>query len=191
MPKIIDHYHHRQMLLEKSRLYFVKVGFKSGDMRGLFKALKISAGAFYHYFPDKLTFSNQLIHFISSRVSKSVDQFIQSGEQPGLERVFKWLAACETDLLSELLLLIDLYRSQKPQRGQIDRSAPIDEFLKHIHALMGSSEQGKEGAEVVARFLTTYLVGVLIVRMWAPQDIKLIDFKVFLEKFSTTLVGVP
>ena len=189
MPKIIDHNLHRKMLLEKSRVYFVKTGYKSGDMRGLLKALKISAGAFYHYFPDKQTFSNQLIHFISLRVADSVDQFIKSDEKPGLDRVFKWLTECESDLLSELLLLIDLFRTQEPQRGKLDGSAPIDEFLKHIDALMGSSNLGKEGTDKVVRFLTTYLVGVLIVRMWAPHEIKLTDFKVFLDNFTAIQGG--
>ena len=61
MPKIVDHDRYRKELLSGCFTLFAERGYGSITMRQIAKALGVSTGTLYHYFPSKESIFMQLV----------------------------------------------------------------------------------------------------------------------------------
>ncbi|MDF5731033.1 MAG: TetR/AcrR family transcriptional regulator [Rhizonema sp. PD38] len=61
MPKIVDHDLYRKELLSKCFDLFAQKGYSAITMRQIAKALSVSTGTLYHYFPSKQVLFEQLV----------------------------------------------------------------------------------------------------------------------------------
>lgn len=64
MPKIIDHQRYREELLLRSFPLFGKHGYSGLTTRELARALDVSTGTLYHYFPNKEALFEQMIELL-------------------------------------------------------------------------------------------------------------------------------
>lgn len=71
MPKIVDHDSYREQLLENAFTLMAAEGY-AVSMRQVARALGVSTGTLYHYFPSKQALFEQMVQFIAQREFETV-----------------------------------------------------------------------------------------------------------------------
>lgn len=114
MPKIVDHVEYKKKLIEQSFEIISRRGFAAVSMRDLSRALRISTGALYYYFPSKIgLFEAILQHYGVDNVKNQIKTAPETASfEEGLELL---IASCEMQesLWAKITLLqVDAYREQ-------------------------------------------------------------------------------
>ncbi|WP_035991338.1 TetR/AcrR family transcriptional regulator [Leptolyngbya sp. KIOST-1] len=186
MPKVVDHDQYRKELLNQCFDLFAEHGYASLTTRQIARALNVSTGTLYYYFPSKEDLFMQLIEEITTQ-----DLLRASAEIAGLhslrERILAlgdFLEANEDYFIKQTLLMMDFYqqaglgpsrvneavqRASLRSRDEIMTALQIDSPLLATHVLclvdgliserMVNPElvSYRQQAELLADLLTAYL----------------------------------
>jgi AcrR family transcriptional regulator len=159
MPKVIDSEEYRKVLLHKCFDLFAEKGYANVTTRQLSKALGISTGAMYHYFPSKQALFEQLVEEISwqdVRLLKSIVR--ESSITARLEQLGQLLIQHETHFVKQAVIWTDFYRhhaladiNDNPVFQEIDQR-----YEQALLDLLDLSEPK------LSRFIWTLINGILI-----------------------------
>lgn len=112
MPKVVDHDQYRKALLEQCFDLFAEHGYASLTTRQIAKALGVSTGTLYYYFPSKEDLFMQLIEELTTQ-----DLLQASAKIEGLsslrERILalgEFLETNEDYFIKQTLLMMDFYQ---------------------------------------------------------------------------------
>lgn len=186
MPKVVDRDEYRKALLEQCFDLFADHGYASLTTRQIAKALGVSTGTLYYYFPSKEDLFMQLIEELTTQ-----DLLRATAQIGGLstlrERILAlgdFLAANEDYFIKQTLLMMDFYqqagvgqsrvneavqRVSVRSRDEIMTALQLDNPLLATHVLclvdgliserMVNSEMVsyRQQAELLADLLTAYL----------------------------------
>jgi len=186
MPKVVDHDKYRKALLRQCFDLFADHGYASLTTRQIAKALGVSTGTLYYYFPSKEDLFMQLIEELTTQ-----DLLRATAEIGGLstlrERILAlgdFLEANEDCFIKQTLLMMDFYqqagvgqsrvneavqRVSARSRDEIMTALQLDNPLLATHVLclidgliserMVNPEMVsyRQQAELLADLLTAYL----------------------------------
>ncbi len=109
MPRIVDVEAERAHILEASFRLFAEQGYGSVRMRGLAKAVGVSIGKLYHYFPDKRAIAQSLfVHVGRQDIEEAVGRLSGSEDRAGKLRLLAdFLEDRGARLASTLMVALD------------------------------------------------------------------------------------
>ncbi len=112
MPKIVDHDEYRKQLVKESFELMAKKGYASLSMRDLARALRISPGTLYHYFPNKLGLFEAILkyHAVGGGSPQVATEPQSTSFEEGLNEI---IAGCEQseEMWAKILFMhVDAYR---------------------------------------------------------------------------------
>ena len=148
MPKIVDHEAYRVELVEGSADLFSKHGFGSVTMRGVAKALGVSTGTLYHYFPSKEALFEASVEYVVRRNAEVAIELLQPqlarGLRMGPREVLAFLIAQEEQQIAQFVVLMDYWRLHPEGR---DALRPAIKQAHYAYAdivagLLGSEDRG-------------------------------------------------
>jgi AcrR family transcriptional regulator len=169
LPKIVNHDEYRDKLVRESFELMAKRGYYSLSMRDLARALRISTGTLYHYFPSKLglfeailqTFATQEIH------QKAADENPSANFREGIDALF---ASCERqeELWAKVLLVqVDAYREPDGKMLEIFNNVFVsnatgDYLSKVLHI---------DNSDVIDLF-RALMLGIIVQRVISRKEIQ-------------------
>lgn len=110
-PKIIDHDEHRDELARRSWPAFARSGYERITTRELARAIGISAGALYHYFPTKQALFEHAIRTMAADDVARIERLPRPGAIPDrIGLLLGVVAGNEERVRALLLLLLDYLR---------------------------------------------------------------------------------
>lgn len=117
MPKIVDHDQYRKELLANSFDLLAEKGYAAVTMREIAKALGVSTGTLYHYFPSKELLFEQLLDELTQQ---DIRQFTEStqGATTQAEKIaiaFQFMEQNQDNYFKLTLILADFYQQQSNQ----------------------------------------------------------------------------
>ncbi|MBW4553421.1 MAG: TetR/AcrR family transcriptional regulator [Aphanocapsa sp. GSE-SYN-MK-11-07L] len=117
MPKIVDHDQYRKELLAKSFHLFAEKGYATVTMREIAKALEVSTGTLYHYFPSKELLFEQLMDELTQQDIRQFTEATQ-GATTQAEKIaiaFQFMEQNQDNYFKLTLVLADFYQQQSNQ----------------------------------------------------------------------------
>jgi len=160
MPKIVDQEQYRKRLLHKSFDLLAEKGYANVTTRQLSKALGISTGAMYHYFPSKKALFEQLVEEMGRQDVVAIRQMI-AGANTLPERIAilgKFLLDNEAYFVKQTAIWTDFCRN--PDAEKVSSNAvftQVDELYCEAIA-----EALKLSDRQVIQFIWTLINGVLL-----------------------------
>ena len=126
--------HRNEILDAAQRLVYTK-GYDQMSIQDILAELKISKGAFYHYFDSKQALLEALIERLANQLEPLLIPIVQDGQLPAtekLERFFNVAAQWKTERKDYLLSLVNVWYAdenailrQKVQAAVIPQVAPL------------------------------------------------------------------
>lgn len=124
MPKVVDRDEYRKALLEQCFDLFADHGYASLTTRQIAKALGVSTGTLYYYFPSKEDLFMQLIEELTTQ-----DLLRATAQLQGLntlrERILAlgdFLAANEDYFIKQTLLMMDFYQQAGVGQSRVNEA---------------------------------------------------------------------
>ncbi len=124
MPKVVDHDEYRKALLRQCFDLFADHGYASLTTRQIAKALGVSTGTLYYYFPSKEDLFMQLIEELTTQ-----DLLRATAEIGGLstlrERILAlgdFLEANEDCFIKQTLLMMDFYQQAGVGQSRVNKA---------------------------------------------------------------------
>jgi AcrR family transcriptional regulator len=163
MPKIVDHDQYRKELLRKCFDLFAEKGYGSITMRQIAKALGVSTGTLYHYFPSKKELFWQLIEELNQQDTIDMNARIEVAQtfQEQIEAIFEFHGQNEDYFFKQIAIALDFYQQQDREEilknetlkkvGEVNRQWAVDLLDTQDPALIG--------------FASCLLLGVLMMRL--------------------------
>lgn len=160
MPRIVDHDKVRASLLERCISLFADQGFAGLTMRRLAAALGVSTGTLYHYFPSKEAVFEGVVQAVARREIEAAVGAIQLPVDDPVAVLLDYIAANETRLVQQFLVLIEYLRAQAvdPASAQV-RGALLayhGRFFETLGAVLGINDP--RAAQAVFLFLRGLLL---------------------------------
>ncbi|MFQ4137738.1 TetR/AcrR family transcriptional regulator [Nodosilinea sp. PGN35] len=124
MPKVVDHDQYRKALLNQCFDLFADHGYASLTTRQIAKALGVSTGTLYYYFPSKEDLFTQLIEELTTQDLLRATAQIQ-GLSTLRERILAlgdFLAANEDYFIKQTLLLMDFYQQAGVGQSRVNEA---------------------------------------------------------------------
>jgi AcrR family transcriptional regulator len=144
MPKIVDHDQYRKELLSKSFDLFAEKGYATVTMRQIAKALGVSTGTLYHYFPSKESLFEQLMEELTDRDIREIERVLEGTTTLAdrIEVTFQFLQESQDYYFKQALALADFHRQQqqeKPENQVLNRvfQKTFDRVKEEISSLFG------------------------------------------------------
>ena len=162
MPKIVDHAHMRDGLVEGCVRLFADRGYASLTMREVATALGVSTGTLYHYFPGKDALFDAVVRTVAQQDLGAVDQY--QGLPPGpalrLAALLAHVEAHEDRFARELLVLLEVRRIHGEHEGPLAgvRTA-ADAYVAAIDGFLGTRDPN------LARLILVTINGLLVQRL--------------------------
>ncbi|MEM8614660.1 MAG: TetR/AcrR family transcriptional regulator [Cyanobacteria bacterium P01_H01_bin.105] len=159
MPKIVDSEQYRKELLHQCFDLFADKGYANVTTRQLSKALGISTGAMYHYFPSKQALFEQLVEEICFQ-DVQLFQTAVHGHTPSdrIEELGNLLIEHEEHFIKQATIWVDFY--QNHALAEINESLifqQVDQqYQQAMVDLLGIPDLK------LARFIWTLINGILI-----------------------------
>jgi AcrR family transcriptional regulator len=158
MPKIIDHEAHRDMLAAACFRLFAECGYAATSMRQIARALEVSTGTLYHYFPDK---SSILAHMFEAVVREDVSRFDQlvmpdATLEMRVTVTLSYVRARKDHLRDVLRLALEVHRHEPSGESH----AQVRRAMFRYRTALGAALGLEDGA--VARAAFSLVVGELV-----------------------------
>jgi AcrR family transcriptional regulator len=184
MPKIVDHNAYRNDIIQTVASLFAEHGYAALGMRDIAKALGVSKGTLYHYFPNKEALFQAVCEAV---VQLDLAVFAAYHEQAGattlrerVRTVLRYCAEQEAWLMQQYLVLMEYVRVNGPNELRQNRiiQAATDEYVTAIAQYLGTSDH----TAVTAFFV--FLTGLIFQRFF---DGGATNFDAMAEWFSAVL----
>jgi AcrR family transcriptional regulator len=159
MPKIVDSEEYRKELLHKCFDLFADKGYANVTTRQVSKALGVSTGAMYHYFPSKQALFEQLVEEISwqdVQLFKSIDPGGALTER--IDKLGDLLIKHEERFVKQAVIWTDFY--QHNALADINNNSVFQQIDQRYQQAM--EELLNLANPKLARFVWTLINGILI-----------------------------
>ncbi len=117
MPRIVDRDQVRADLLARCISLFADQGFAGLTMRRLAKALGVSTGTLYHYFPSKEAVFEGVVRAVAVREIEAAMASLPETIDDPVAVLLDYIEAHETRLVEQFLVLIEYLRAQTIDPG--------------------------------------------------------------------------
>ena len=167
MPKIVDHAQRRIEILEGSQDLFADRGYAALSMREISRALGVTTGTLYHYFPNKRSMLEALFGFIQHRDIAEATQYNtpQDTAMVRWENLKRFIVLRE-DSLSKMIQISLEYRRVVPDSSEVLMGLIANYRTAMVTwLLLPSVEKGD--------ILLHLLFGLLLRRILAPESCNL------------------
>lgn len=166
MPKIVDHDAYRDTLAAACFPLFAENGYAATSMRQLARALSVSTGTLYHYFPDK---SAILSHMFEAVVREDVARFdeLVMPDAPLELRVAATLGfvrASRGHLRDVLRLALEVHRHEPAERSHEQVRGAMFRYRTELGRALGVTD------DLTARAVFSLVVGELVHDLLDPED---------------------
>jgi AcrR family transcriptional regulator len=162
MPKIIDSDEYRKELLHRCLDLFVEQGYANVTTRQIAKALGISTGAMYHYFPSKQVLFEQLVEEISRQDVRLFKSIAAAGTLPArIEQLGELLIQHEVRFIKQAVIWTDFYQHHTLLDIQ---SNPVFKAIDQ-HYQQAMEELLDLADPKLARLVWTLINGILVEQM--------------------------
>lgn len=182
MPKIVDHDAYRRQIIDASFEIIARRGYAAVSMRDLSRALRISTGTLYYYFPNKLgLFEAILRKYGVEDMKKQAPPDIKSQSfEEGVEILIAGLRRQEAHWAKLLLVQVDAYREPEGKLlssfNTVFTSDASRDYLANLLHIKDSS---------VMDAIRAMTLGVIIQRVIGKRKIDLdVQKRVIIEAFA-------
>ena len=110
-------------------------GFEQMSIQDILDELKISKGAFYHYFDSKLALLDELVERMMDEAEQVLQPIVEASDLPAIEKLQRYFAAGSRWKVSRKSFMLDLLRvwytdsnslvRQKQEAAAMKRIAPM------------------------------------------------------------------
>jgi AcrR family transcriptional regulator len=161
MPKIVDHAHMRDGLVEGCVRLFAERGYASLTMREIAGALGVSTGTLYHYFPGKDALFTACVGAVAQQDLGAADLLAHLPADPAvrLAALLAHVEANEQRFARELTLLLEVRRIHGEEDGPL--AVVREASAAYVAAIAAFLAVDLE----VARLLLVMINGVLVQRL--------------------------
>lgn len=159
MPKIVDQEAYRRELVAGATRLFSESGFGSVTMRQVAKAIGVSTGTLYHYFPSKHKLFEAVVWArVEDNLADALDALqAEEGLQITVRELFGFMLMAEETLMHQFVVLIDFWRLGEAQREAF-RPMLYEAHLRYtgtVESLLGIEDRGL--AEMTISVLFNFL----------------------------------
>ena len=133
MPKIVNHDEYKEKLVEASFELMSTRGYAALSMRDLARALRISTGTLYHYFPSKLGLFEAILqrYCMASMAKQPEFETLSESFDDGLEKMINNCRKQEELWAKILLIQVDVYREPEGKMITIFNNVFTSESTRH------------------------------------------------------------
>jgi AcrR family transcriptional regulator len=138
MPRIVkedDYAARRNEILDVARKLVYTKGYEQMSIQDILDELKISKGAFYHYFDSKQALLDELIERIMDDAERILRPIVEEKDLSAIDKLRKYFDAAGQWKVSQKTFMLDLFRvwhadanaimRQKQEAASIKRIAPM------------------------------------------------------------------
>jgi AcrR family transcriptional regulator len=125
----------RNEILDVAQKLVYTTGFEQMSVQDILDELKISKGAFYHYFDSKLALLDGLVDRMMDEAEQVLQPIVDAGDLPALEKLQSYFAAGSRWKVARKSFMLDLLRvwytdsnalvRQKQENAAMKRIAPM------------------------------------------------------------------
>lgn len=140
MPKLVDRERYQQELLTQGFELFAEQGYAAVTMRQLARALGISTGTLYHYFPSKQDLFEQMVEAMAERDLAAAALVIKPEHSlpQRIELAFEFVRQQENYFFRQLLMYLDFYQYQNREAAsELPLRRVCDRLELHVRDLLG------------------------------------------------------
>lgn len=168
MPKIVNHDAYRLEMLNQALNLFAQHGYAETSMRQIAKALDVSTGTLYHYFPNKEELFKQLFLSLSQRDISAI--FAAAAHTTSLSErldlVFDFIQNNQQEIFQFMLLTFDYHRLHPSEAPDDFIQSSIEDYRQAIATLT-------ELPEDLTLVLYSTLEGLIFQRFLTPETVNL------------------
>jgi len=189
MPKVVNHEHYRQELLSGAFEAFAARGYAAVTMQELAKALGVSTGTLYHYFPNKKALFFSLVKHIGQHDLAGAEMLLKKATTPAerLEAYLEFVQRNESYFINQLLLVADFYQQREAGEG-VDILREVGDRYRSVIGTFISSDDPD-----LIDFAFAYTNGLIVQRMVFGEGVSLEPqaalFKTFMAAFRGEASG--
>lgn len=170
MPKIVDHDRYRKELLSGCFTLFAERGYGSITMRQIAKALGVSTGTLYHYFPSKESIFMQLVQ---DSFERNISTFLAQAPpvstlEERLQAITSFALKNAWDYYQEFLIWVDFIQQTRDSPDSNGRF--LQQFWERIRNVMADYLQTSDPKLV--DFIMVFFDGLFVQYIYGrdPQD---------------------
>ncbi len=162
MPRIVDRDKVRAQLLERCVEIFADEGFAGLTMRRLARALEVSTGTLYHYFPSKEAVFEGVVQAVSHREIQAAMASLATRAEDPVTTLLTYVEANEQRLVQQFLVLVEYLRTRSVNPGSEAVRGALSAYHERFFEAMGQALGIEDRRAAVAVFL--FLRGLLLQR---------------------------
>jgi TetR/AcrR family transcriptional regulator, transcriptional repressor for nem operon len=125
----------RNEILNVAQRLVYTTGFEQMSVQDILDELKISKGAFYHYFDSKMSLLDELVERMMDEATQVLQPIVDAGDLPAVEKLQRYFVAGSRWKVARKSFMLDLMRvwytdsnilvRQKQEAAAIQRIAPM------------------------------------------------------------------
>jgi TetR/AcrR family transcriptional repressor of nem operon len=138
MPRVVkeeDYAAHRKEILDVARQLVYTKGYEQMSVQDILDAMKISKGAFYHYFDSKQALMDGMIDRMLDEAEKVLRPIVDAKDLSAIEKMRLYFNTAEQWKVSQKTFMLNLFRvwhadsnalmRQKQEAAAMERIAPM------------------------------------------------------------------
>jgi AcrR family transcriptional regulator len=138
MPRVVKEKEYavkRNEILDVAQRLIYVTGYEQMSVQDILDELKISKGAFYHYFDSKLALLDGLVDLMMDEAEQVLQPIVEAGDLPAVEKLQRYFAAGSHWKVARKSFMLDLLRiwytdsnslvRQKQEAAAMKRIAPM------------------------------------------------------------------
>lgn len=163
MPRIVDHEARRAELLQGAEEVFATEGYAALSMRQLAKALGVSTGTLYHYFPTKQALFDALVDKVVDREVGAIEglRLVDLPAELRGPALLALLTSTEDAFGAELSVLMEAARQQGEGRPDFEVRM-FEANARYVSATAAALGVDRDTAEVVVHAVAGFMVTRLL-----------------------------
>ena len=141
MPRIVkeeDYAARQKEILAVARQLVYTKGYDQMSIQDILDALKISKGAFYHYFDSKQALLDGLVERILEESDEILRPIIESTELSALEKMQRYLDTSARWKVSQKSFMLNLMRAWRMDSNALMRQKQENAVIKHITPMLAT-----------------------------------------------------
>ena len=125
MPRVVKENEYavkRNEILDVAQRLVYTTGYEQMSVQDILDELKISKGAFYHYFDSKLALLDGLVDRMMDEAEQVLQPIVEAGDLPAIEKLQRYFAAGSRWKVSRKSFMLDLLRVWYTDSNSLVRS---------------------------------------------------------------------
>jgi AcrR family transcriptional regulator len=156
MPRVVkeeDYAARRNEILDVARRLIYTKGYEQMSIQEILDALKISKGAFYHYFDSKQALLDGLVDLMLEEADVVARPILESQDLSALEKLQRYLDTTARWKVSQKSFMLNLMRVWRMDSNALMRQKQENAAIKHIAPMLATIvRQGVEEGVFSTRY---------------------------------------